>query len=356
MNPKNYSSDSPISTKEEDRFSRWRFAERIAQVIAKRSDPSCLTIGLYGAWGDGKTSVLNFIEKSLKDNDGVVCIKFNPWRFTTEEELLSGFFIDIAEALDTELINSKDKLIDIVKKALPAVGSLAGAVVGIGGSAKGAGDFASSFISGVGLNQLKERVEQELESAKKRVLIIIDDIDRLEKSEIQALFKLVKLTADFKYTAYILAFDKEVVSASLQDRYSSSVRNAGEQFLEKIIQVPLHLPFVEKKVLRDFCFQGIDEALSISEIQLSEQQIQEFVRDFTLAFDECLTTPRKAKLYGNILMFSLPILKGEVNPVDLMLIEAIRVFCPPLYEAIRDNNDYFIGLSDGSRPSDNSQE
>ncbi|MCY6442047.1 P-loop NTPase fold protein [Acinetobacter baumannii] len=60
-----------------------------------------------------------------------------------------------------------------------------------------------------------------------------------------ALFRLVKLTADFKHTAYILAFDKDIVASSLQDRYANSSNNAGEAFLEKIIQVPLHLPLIE---------------------------------------------------------------------------------------------------------------
>lgn len=141
MSDKNYSSDFPITTREDDRFSRWGFSERIAQVIAKRTDPSSIVIGLYGIWGDGKTSVLNFIEKSLEENADVICIKFNPWRFGTEEDLLSGLFYDIASALDEELTNSGDKLKDFVKKAAPAAGALFGA--------KGVGSSVSSFITSV---------------------------------------------------------------------------------------------------------------------------------------------------------------------------------------------------------------
>ena len=142
----------------------------------------------------------------------------------------------------------------------------------------------------------------------------------------------------------------------LQDRYSSAAENAGEAFLEKIIQVPLHLPAVEKQVLREFCFQGVDEAINIAGITLSQQQVQEFVRDFSSAFDDCLTTPRKAKLYGNTLMFSLPILQGEVNPVDLMLVEGIRVFCPSLYEVLRANKSLFTGTFRDSHYSNNDNE
>jgi predicted KAP-like P-loop ATPase len=131
MVAKNYSSDSPVSKKEQDRFSRWTFSERIAQVISRRSDPSSIVIGLYGVWGDGKTSVLNFIETALANDDNVICIRFNPWRFGTEEELLKGFFLKIADALDIKLIKSVDKLKDILKKSIP------GATTAIG--YKGAG-------------------------------------------------------------------------------------------------------------------------------------------------------------------------------------------------------------------------
>lgn len=169
---------------------------------------------------------------------------------------------------------------------------------------------------------------------------MIDDIDRLEKNEIHAVFRLVKLTADFKYAAYVLAFDKEMVSAALQERYGSGNQNAGKAFLEKIIQVPLQLPSIDSNDLRTFCLKGVDNALELAEIELTEKQVQLFVNNFT-CIEKQLETPRQAMLYSNILTFSLPILKGEVSPVDLMLIEGLRVFSPEVYELIRNNKDIF---------------
>ena len=335
MSKEKYSSDSPVHKASEDRFSRWSFAERIADVISSRKDPDSITIGLYGAWGEGKTSVLNFIEESINEKGTVITVKFNPWLFGNVESLLLGFFDILAEALDTKLITTGEKLKDILKKTAPGIASVSGV--------QGLGEAVGAFLHGPDIIQLRNRIEKELEKSKRRILVMIDDVDRLEKSEIQALFKLVKLVADFKYTAYILAFDKDVVADSLSESYSGANKKSGEQFLEKIIQIPLHLPAVPVKDLRQFCFQGVNEALTATGITLSEQQVQEFVRHFTLAFNENLTTPRKAKLYSNILMFSLPMLKDEVNPVDLMLIEGVRIFAPELYEAIRNNKESFVG-------------
>ncbi|WP_101845134.1 hypothetical protein [Halobacillus sp. Marseille-P3879] len=64
--------------------------------------------------------------------------------------------------------------------------------------------------------------------------------------------------------------------------------------------------------------------------------------NFSKGLEAHIKTPRQAKLYSNILMFSLPILKDEANVVDLMLIEGIRVFLPPIYTLIKDNEDLFL--------------
>ncbi|WP_239373550.1 KAP family P-loop NTPase fold protein [Snodgrassella gandavensis] len=335
MTNQHFSADAPLKSKEEDKFSRKKFAERVAQVIAKREDPSGLVIGLYGVWGAGKTSVLNFIEESLKFEKKVICIKFNPWRFGSEDDLLKEFFFTIAEALDIELITKFDKYKSIIKKSAASAASIV--------NMEGLGDIISSFITTIDTDELKKRVEKKLEESQKRVLILIDDVDRLDKAEIQLLFKIVKLIADFKYTAYILAFDKDIVASSLQERYAGANHNAGEAFLEKIIQIPLYLPAIDNKNLQQFCLNDINNALTVAEIKLTDEQYRMFRHYYFSAFDEQLCTPRRAKLYGNALLFSLPLLKGEVNPVDLMLIEGVRIFYPSLYEAIRNHKNFFTG-------------
>jgi hypothetical protein len=112
--------------------------------------------------------------------------------------------------------------------------------------------------------------------------------------------------------------------------------------LEKIVQVPLHLPPADEVALRKLAFEGVDAALKLAGIELNESQVEAFIRHFVDGLEPMLTTPRQARLYGNVLAFALPILKGEVNAVDQMLIEGIRVFYPKLYVVIRDNRDLFL--------------
>lgn len=328
-----YSSDSPVGDQSQDQFNRFPFAKRVASVISKRKDPSSIVIGIYGAWGEGKTSVFNFIEGELNNEEHVVCIRFNPWRFGEEEQMLISFFNDMATSIDRSIETGREKIGGFINKFVKPTAS----ILGKGDVAEG----VSSFFTSADIEELRGRIESVLEEEKKRIVILIDDIDRLEKNEIHAVFRLVKLTADFKYTAYVLAFDKEMVSAALQERYGSGNQNAGKAFLEKIIQVPLQLPSIDSNDLRSFCLRGVDNALDLAEIELTEEQGQLFVNNFDY-IEKQLKTPRQAMLYSNILTFSLPILKGEVSSVDLMLIEGIRVFSPEVYELIRNNKDVFI--------------
>jgi hypothetical protein len=330
-----YQSDQPITRRAQDRFNRAPFASRIAETIAKRNDPSSIVIGLYGPWGDGKTSVLEMMEEALKANSDVIVIRFNPWHFQSEELLLRGFFTTLAHGLEKSLPNLKEKAGEMLKKygSLLSLGSPA-----LGGAAKSLGETLST----IGLSELKKRIDALLSDSRKRLVILVDDIDRLDRDETHSIFKLVKLSASFEHTCYVLAFDDEVVSAALGQRYGAGGREAGRAFLEKIIQVPLHLPPASRTSLQMLAFEGVENALRQADISLEQSKIDAFVRHFGDGLEPKLETPRLAKLYANALSFALPLLKGEANIVDVMLIEGIRVFYPRLYTGIRDNPDMFL--------------
>jgi hypothetical protein len=338
-----YIADQPITSKAEDRFNRASFSTRIAETIATRADPSSIVIGLFGPWGDGKTSVLEMMQETLRSYPNIIVVRFNPWHFHSEDLLLRGFFATVADSLGQSLPSMKEKAGELLKKygSLLSLASLTvGGVVQVtpGETAKGIGEV----MSNVGLEELRTRIERMLDEANKRLVILIDDIDRLDREETHAIFKLVKLSASFRHTSYVLAFDDVVVSASLGERYGEGGSAAGRAFLEKIIQVPLHLPPADDNSLRLLALEGVQNALNQAGIDLTQSQVDAFVRHFDDAILPRLETPRRAKLFSNALMFALPILKGEVNPVDLMLIEGIRVMYPNLYTSIRDNPALFL--------------
>jgi predicted KAP-like P-loop ATPase len=331
-NSENYSTDKPIDSKELDAFQRFAFSKRIAETIIERKNTDSLVFGVFGVWGEGKSSVLNFINQELKVNDEVLTLVFNPWRYGDEDSLIKNFLKKVSDLLGQELSTSKEKFAGFVGK----YGSV-GSIIGVD-----FGDLGKN-IADVDLEDLKNRVDDFISESSKRLVIFIDDIDRLDKQEIYSLFRLVKLTADFQNTTYILSFDQDMVASAIGDRFGSGDKKAGENFLEKIIQVPLTIPKAQPDALKKFCFQLIDNAINNCNLELSKPEVERLVYQFTTNVLSRLSTPRLAVRFGNTLSFSMPLLKGEVNMVDLMLIEALRIFYPSHYGFVKAHPDYFTG-------------
>jgi hypothetical protein len=349
--PRSYRTDAPLTDPTLDVFDRAPFAHRIADTIGQRMDPSSLVVGIYGPWGDGKTTVLNFVRGRLKAYPSVICVTFNPWRMEGEQALLQGFFATLAEVLDKELATSYEKLGDVLKRYGALLKLAPG---GWGDAAEGTG----AALSTVSLDELRDRVSRMLRESGRRVVILMDDIDRLERAEIQGIFRLVKLTGDFENTAYVLAFDEEMVAGAIGEKYASSSGRpleAGMNFLEKIVQVPLHLPPPSSDSLRQYCLELVDEALRESSTEMSKQQVDEFVRHFIDGIAVRLTTPRMAKRYANALHFSLTILKGETYTPDLLLVEGLRMFYPKLYDAIRHDPETVLRVRSSDTANSNSR-
>jgi hypothetical protein len=342
--PRGYVTDAPITHPPEDRFSRAPFAQRIASTILSQRDPASIVIGIYGAWGDGKTSVLNLIEDSLSQDPRTVPVRFNPWRLGSETEMFVGFFETLAEAIDAQLSTASER----VGKLLKDYGALLKPIPFAGDAAASGATAVGRALSETSLSKVRTRIEQLLAQSGKRVVILMDDIDRLDKGEIQAIFRLVKVAADFEHTAYLLAFDASVVADALAERYAAGTTH-GDNFMEKIIQLPLRLPPVPPEALLQTALETVAVALDQTRLQLTEAEVGEFRSAFDRAVLPRITTPRMGKRYGNAVLFALPMIGDEVRVIDLLLIEAMRVFYPQLYEWVRTHEDEVIGRHHGAQ-------
>jgi hypothetical protein len=336
-----YHSDAPISDPAEDAFERWPFAQRIGDTIATRTDPASLCIGIYGQWGEGKTTVLRFIERHLSGHTDIRIIHFNPWRFRTEEDLFMGFFGALAAGIGGSIKTRRER----AAKAVAPYTKLLGPVsVGAFGVHVSAAELAKNLAEAAtaDVETLKGRLDNLIKESKKKLIIFVDDVDRMDRAQVHAVFKLIKACGDFLYTTYVLAFDDRAIAAALGTQYGEGDIRAGRDFLEKIVQVPLHVPAASDASLHHFCLAEVDRVLAAAHVELSEDEAQAFVNGFDRGFGRALTTPRMAKRYSNALAFALPLLAREVSTVDLLLVEAMRVSFPTLYEFVKVNSDTML--------------
>jgi len=278
---------------------------------------------------------------------------FNPWRFPNEDVLLKNFFNALAVAVlnsvaQSEGTKSKKPLLASEKEPLDSNKVVIGkflkkfkgvaAYIGLDDAVESIGDA----LSEVDIEELKDSIQNLLVEHKKKIVVFVDDIDRLDSEEIHAILRLVKLTGELSYTTYVLAFDDEMVAAAIGKRFGAGNAYSGINFLEKIIQVPLRLPNAPKSALNSFCNNQLQEAIDSSGIVLSEKEVSRFVQGFNRGIQVRLNTPRLAIRYVNAITFSLPLVYGEVNTADLLLIEAIRVFFPRHYDWIKNQPELFV--------------
>jgi len=327
-------SDLAICKAEDDLLERREFSNNIADLIAKRESREAFTVGLMGAWGSGKSSILNLIDNRIKDEyKNIITIFFNPWRYSGENELLMSFFNHIAEALDEKLETNGELVKNFFKRHTEKVGSLISVMAGDPtNSSQGIATWLSSFLKTSELDDFKSRVQELLREKKKKVVIYVDDIDRLPRKEIQDLFKVIKLLGDFDHVTYILALDKDVVTQALGEAFSF---DKSTTFLEKIIQLQIEVPLINKKILFKEWRNSLDRVLNSNNINFNDKEWFELQESLEKGFLHNLDDLRKIKNIENSLSYVLPILKNKVYVADLIVIESMRFFYPNLYSALK---------------------
>ncbi len=345
-----YFSDSNINFPREDKLNRSEFSEYLAKSVAAYTDHDCLTIALMGKWGSGKTSIIKMFEFYLRQLDkNQLVIYFNPWNFSNRNNLLFQFFDSLSKINDnkfTKIVN-KDNLKNF---AIFLVNS-----VSVTFPFAGAGVTLNPKIENVSndnetLNDLKEKIASDFKNLKNnKVIIIIDDIDRLTNIEIQQIFMLVKSLADFPNVRYILSFDKEAVIGSL-DKLGV---HSPKMFIEKIIQIPINVPEISQFQLNELIDELLFDFYNVNyprdKINLNDKDIfnvdgfiqNEFfnVRILLIPF---FKTPRDLYRYINILKFYYSTFKHQVNINDFMLIVAIQMFQEDVYNYIKANKRLFL--------------
>ncbi|MCY8954408.1 KAP family NTPase [Bacillus cereus] len=333
-----YSSGNPIKDVNEDKLNRASFAQKIAQVLNKHGEES-LTIGILGDWGSGKSSVYNLVKKS-SDDSRVLFIDFKPWYFgENNHDIIRFYLLQFLDAIK-KTRGYNPKIGKMIKKYADVLSSVSIRSVGTTVSIKELVDKLMPSQEAVNLAELKKEIEELLKEYPKRIVVYIDDIDRLEGAEIRMIFKLVRLVADFPKVTYILALDEEVIKKSLASIYEFEERNDSEdamKYIEKFIQIPIYLPKPDSADLYQLSMEQLLAVMEENNVYVGEEE--EIINSLiNLNF-----SPRNISRYINLIKFYVPFLKEEINVKDLLYLLLIQVSSPEVYHAIYINKSLFTG-------------
>lgn len=278
---------------------------------------------------------MNFIEERLlsaEKRDNINIVHFNPWLVNNDEALLREFFKTIM--LDTD---------EKVKRLLEKYGSLAifASKTVVNAIAPGIGTALQSFLTNAKkvfaekedtLQEYKDKVSRALKYSDRHLLIMIDDVDRLDKDELHSVFRLIRQVADFENCIYLVTMDVEMVSKSISEFYGEGTSFDGRKFLDKIVQVPITIPKVPqvemKRIIRERLMSILSDYLK-EESSIVDKIVDEIY--------PLIDTQRVLCRYCNQLRFVLPNLLGEVDLKDLCILELIKAVSETAYGIIYDN-------------------
>lgn len=346
MPPNAFLADSAITRPEDDRLGRAAFARRLAVALQEWRQEDSIVIGLFGPWGSGKTSVVNMALSHLdseqngttQDNNPIV-VRFNPWHFSDQGDLLGLFFCELLQGIR----KGAPQTFETLKKKLGSLGevlSSAGDIPVVGGYAKLGAGIAKALTQEASLTELRKEADSAFRDLRRRVIIVMDDVDRLTQQEIRQLFQIIKLNADFPNTVYLIAADRSVVERSLDPEQGGW----GRAYLEKIVQVGFDLPLADPVHVSSILEGHLRQAgVPVDTLQYGNL--------YYSGFRQLFTTLRDVKRFAGALHFTLSMVADEVDVVDFLGVEALRVFLPEVYSAIAQNKDLFISPYDSAYQS-----
>ena len=328
----NVYSDEPVTSEDQDLLDRGPFVYGLYQEIVNLTTNDSFVFSLMGRWGEGKTSCLYLLRNLLKSNPSVTLVDFNLWYFANEAGIIEAFYQRIERAmLDRYLLPDVQRILRRYRGLLSL------------------GLWHSTF--GINIHErddpetLRKKIESFVERLALRMVIVIDDIDRLDPQQILAILKLARLSASFKRTIFILSFDREVISRAIED---SKIDN---DFLDKIVQKPIALPPAEQNAIDRFLLFSDPSRASAIDSLLDELGVNPKIRKdfddqivplYRTHLSQLFGTLRQAKRFLNVLRSSLPPVADEVNLLDFVLLTILQVFFPVVYDDIWSKRWFYL--------------
>jgi len=326
--------DEPLS--ETDISGRPEFARAVSVRIDDCIVGQGSTVfGIVGPWGSGKTTLLQNIVGQL---NGWKVVWFAPWSAADVESLTSEFVSALAEAFpDAPAV--KKKLASYSRfgapalKAIPIVGDAAAAIVA---------EIIAEVTKRPAWHSEFAKLSADIASQDERVLVIVDDVDRLDGEELRALLRVVRLLGRFTNVHYLLAYDQATIESVLG---SVGADGATSEFMEKIVQYPFEIPPTPMAVRRGWSRSIIAVASAIDETNHADHADgrEELVKILASG----LETPRSAeRLRAQLLSMGRLIKDAEIDVLDFTALTWLRVAHHKVWDDIRLNSNEYLTWQD----------
>jgi predicted KAP-like P-loop ATPase len=270
------------------------YADALVNIIVDSETP--FTIGILGRWGVGKTSLMKTMCGKLKDEPekNVIPIWFNAWRCERERNLA---IIPLLQLLVSEIKDaSLKKAFKGFLKSIQLKFSLGVAEVSVGGGSQ------TKVKKDLYYTQLK-KIKTAL-GGNKKIVVFIDDLDRCAPDKILEVLESTKVFLDIKGFVYVLGLDRKVVVKAIEQKYKAMGIN-GEDYLEKIVQIPFRIPDWNVTDRGDFLTDLVDN-------KKIDPTYKDTIVEYKHIIQEVIErTPRQVKRFINTYICEQEVFKGK---------------------------------------------
>lgn len=361
FNQRPIGSDHPLTVEnaiEEDMLERKGFAKNVADIIYRSDLERSFSISIEGAWGSGKTSILAMISSSLKDReDPPIIVNYNPWLVGDRDSLLRSFLNKLAKEIGktsyfgkakkvADALESYSRVFDIIK-LIPGAEPWASLAKGIvSPSSKMLSAFAKN--KSVDIEFQKASVESALRNFNKRIVVFIDDMDRLFFEEVYEMVRIIKAVGELPSITYVIAWDRSYIEYALD---KSSVP-MSTSYLDKIVQVRLPIPAFSLNS-KEILFSS--RARSVLSPRALDEHFKRggdrLAKLMTFVGYDLLEQPRDVFRLFDIVATIEPMLRGEVVLSDIIGLSILMIKAGQVFDVIKRRPSFFVGDSsnDGAR-------
>lgn len=333
-----FNADKAIENPKDDLLGRAPFSVHLGRDIYEYKGNDSLVIAIYGKWGTGKTSIANMVLQEIdslskSNKNETIIIKFEPWNYSDKDNLVHHFFNLLENAISSGKIAT---LMKNVKKFLNDYSKYLGLI-----------PYENpwyiiiwtwirdKFKKESDINLCKDKLKEALIKANKKIVVLIDDIDRLTNSQIRNIIQIVKQIGDLPKITYILAMDREVVAHALED----DCCNNGNEYLEKIVQIPFQIPTLSQAKLHEIFHNKLDSSILSVSKNIAIRDDYYWYTVLNNCIFPYLYTIRDINRVINIFNFRYGILCEDIPFEEAIGITTIEVLNPKLFEWIANNTN-----------------
>ena len=309
------------------------FVTELANRIKNtNSQNGSFSIGIVAKWGLGKSTFLNSLKNKFNSHQYVV-IELNVWKYTSPNQIIEGLFDSLKEKLTKFSFTINSKVQTYSTNLLKGTKNE---------NLNGLKNLIELFHKDNNTKLQYDTVNQEIKAINKKIIIFIDDLDRLDKKEIYEVIRLIRNTANFSNTFFVVAYDRNYILNAIEDINPSKTNN----FLEKIFQLEFTLPPIPLYTIQNEVSKRLIPLLSENDKEVYEEISKS---DVTLYNNKILALTslfinniRDVVRFINSLSIRYNFLKNEVYFPDFYNLELIRFKHPELFTEIYNRTKDFF--------------